>query len=151
MTEETKLNRTPRSLASRETEKRRWAPPTILPEPLPQDGYVFRWVRIGTQGSSDAANLSARLREGFEPVKAEDHPELAIHEVQEGRFIGGIESGGLLLCKIPEDFVRQRSEYYNNVTTQQMESVDNTLMKENDPRMPLFKERKTKVSFGNGT
>lgn len=142
--------RAPRTLATREKEQRRWMPPSSMPEPEPQDGYSFRWVRVSMAGENDAKSISSRLREGFVPVRAEDHPELKIHAVTEGQFIGGIESGGLLLCKIPTEFVKQRNEYYSGQTRQQVESVDSQLMRENDPRMPLFRERKTKVSFGNG-
>lgn len=147
------LTRQPRTLVTREKQQRTgWAPPSILPEPAPQDGYVFRWVRVSTGGQVDANNLSSRLREGFELVRAEDHPELKLHEVRDtnSKFHGCIESGGLVLCKMPVEFVQQRSNYYNGQTQQQMESVDASLMRENDPRMPLFKERKSKVTFGNG-
>jgi hypothetical protein len=56
-----------------------------------------------------------------------------------------------MLCKAPIELVEERNEYYNDQSTAQIQSVDNNLMRENDPRMPLFNERKTKVSFGNGT
>jgi hypothetical protein len=99
-------------------------------------------------GTSDPANISSKLREGYEPVKAEEYPEMMMHATQEGRFKGGIEVGGLLLCRIPAEFVEQRNAYYNKQNQAQMESVDNTFMRNNDPRMPLFKERRSETTIG---
>ena len=131
--------------------KRSWQRPEVLPSPKPQDGYEFRWVRVSTQGQTDATNVSSKLREGWEPVKAEDHPEFALTDKDE-RFEGNILQGGLLLCKAPTELVQERNDYYENQSRSQMHSVDNNLMSENDPRMPLFYERTTKVTnFGKGT
>lgn len=154
MSNEMDKTRTPRSLTTREKKPLRWMPPEQLPEPIPQDGFVFRWVRVANGGQIDPTNLTKRMREGFEPVRAEDHPELSMHTVSAdrfgGKFVGGVEQGGLLLCKIPKEFVEQRDEHYNGVTRQQIQSVDASLMRENDPRMPLSVERKTSVTFGTG-
>jgi hypothetical protein len=102
-------------------------------------------------GSSDAANISSKFREGYEPCKAEDYPELMMHATTEGRFKGNIEVGGLLLCRIPDEFLKQREEYYSKQNKAQMESVDNNFMRDSDPRMPLFAERKSNVTFGPGS
>jgi hypothetical protein len=102
-------------------------------------------------GTADPSNISSKLREGYEPCKAEDYPELMMHATVEGRFKGGIEIGGLLLCRIPEEFLKQRADYYDKQNKSQIDSVDNNFLRENDPRMPLFSERKTKVTFGSGT
>jgi hypothetical protein len=102
-------------------------------------------------GTADPGNISSKLREGYEPCKADEYPEMMMHATTEGRFKGNIEVGGLLLCRIPEEFLQQRAEYYANQNKAQMESVDNNFMRESDPRMPLFAERKTKVSFGSGS
>jgi len=146
-------DRTPRELATREHEARptSWRPPSILPDPKPEPGYVYRWVRTAMTGTPDATNVSRQLREGYVPVRAEDHPELMLEADQNGRFKGNIEVGGLLLCKIPEEVAKQREAYYRNVAQQQMDSVDNSFMRENDPRMPLLKpERISKTTFGRG-
>lgn len=142
-----------RELDSREKSKRpaKWAPPQLLPDPKPEPGYTFRWIRIATLNSSDPGNVSSKLREGWEPVKASDHPEIRLFGVQSGQFKDSIEIGGLLLCKIPTEFMEQRSAYYNGQAESQMSSVDNNFMRENDPRMPLFKERSSKVTFGKGS
>jgi hypothetical protein len=102
-------------------------------------------------GKDDPQNISSKFREGWEPVKAEEYPELMIQAAQSGQFKGNIEIGGLLLCRIPDEFMKQRDAYYNSQNKAQMESVDNTFMRNNDPRMPLFKERSSKVTFGSGT
>lgn len=145
--------RTTRVINTRESNerKRSWAPPTLLPDPLPEEGYTFRWVRISTTGTSDPMNISSKLREGWEPVKASDHPEVHLVITEEGRFKDNIVVGGLMLCKIPTELVLQRDAYYNGHAESQMNSVDNNFMRENDPRMPLFNERKTKVTFGSGS
>jgi hypothetical protein len=147
--------RTERSIATRETETRerkvrQWQPASILPEPNPVPGFAHRWVRISTLGQADPTNLSGKLREGWEPVRAEDYPELMLESNQ----AGNIEIGGLVLCKIPSEFMEQRNAYYNTQARAQMESVTNTLFRDNDPRMPLFKEHKTETSrsaFGSGS
>ena len=143
-------NRKPREADSRELMQRpeSWRPPEVLPEPNDRPGWAHRWVRISMLGASDPANISSKFREGYEPCKADEYPEMMMHATQEGRFKGNIEVGGLLLCRIPAEFIDQRNAYYNKQNQAQMESVDNTFMKNNDPRMPLFKERRSEVSIG---
>tara|TARA_R110000796_G_scaffold14937_1_gene48274 strand:+ start:1728 stop:2177 length:450 start_codon:yes stop_codon:yes gene_type:complete len=146
-------NRTNREHTTRDkdTRRRAWQRPEVLPSPDPEPGYKYHWVRVTTQGQLDATNVSSKLREGWEPVKASDHPEITMVAVEQDRFKDNVVIGGLLLCKAPEELVDERADYYNQQARSQMESVDNNLMRENDPRMPLFNERKTRVSFGNGT
>ena len=153
MTEETgQSKRTSRELETREktARPRKWTPPQLLPDPNPEPGYVFRWVRLSTLNSPDAINISSKLREGWEPVKASEHPEVVMMGGGSTRFPDSIEIGGLLLCKTPVEFAEDRNEYYRQQADAQMNSVDNTYMRENDPRMPLFKERSSKVTFGKG-
>ena len=144
--------------ASRDTESRTqfqrpqsWRAPEILPMPDPRPGWTHRYIRIAMMGKDDPQNISSKLREGWEPVKAEEYPELMIQAAHSGQFKGNIEIGGLLLCRIPDEFMKQRDAYYNSQNKAQMESVDNTFMRNSDPRMPLFKERSSKVTFGSGT
>jgi hypothetical protein len=146
-------NRIDRELKSREktTRKKTWMRPEVLPSPNPEPGYEFRWIRVSSQGTTDATNVSSKLREGWEPVKASDHPEITLVTIENDRFKDNVVIGGLLLCKAPAELIEERTDYYKQQTRSQMESVDNNLMRENDPRMPLFHERKTKVTFGNGT
>lgn len=144
--------RTPRDLESREKAERpkMWRPPELLPNPNPEEGYSFRWIRVSTLNTADPMNISSKLREGWEPVKASEHPELQLVSTPNERFKDSVEVGGLMLCKIPAEFMEQRSAYYREQTDAQIQSVDNNFMRENDPRMPLFKERNTKVTFGKG-
>ena len=146
-------NRQPRDLASRASVERpkQWMPPELLPSPNPEPGYEFRWIRVSTLGTADPMNISSKLREGWEPVKASEHPEIQLMNIGEkSRFPDSIEIGGLILCKTPKEFVDQRNGYYQKQTDSQMQSVDNNFMRENDPRMPLFKERRSEVKFGRG-
>jgi hypothetical protein len=145
-------NRLDREVENRESTQRTktWTPPQTLPAPTPQPGWVFRYIRTSTMGQADPQNTSAKLREGWEPVKAEDHPELMHMSDPNSRFKGNIEIGGLLLCKAPEELMKQRDDYYAQQAKAQLQSVDNNFMRLNDERMPLFSERKTSVSFGKG-
>lgn len=148
----TEQTRASRDLSNRETAARpkKWMPPQLLPDPNPEPGYAFRWIRISTLGKDDATNISGKLREGWEPVKASDHPEVRLFNSGQNRFPDSIEVGGLLLCKTPVELTEQRDAYYRNQAESQMQSVDNNFMRENDARMPLFNERKTTVTFGKG-
>lgn len=145
-------NRLDRELGTREKtiRKKAWTRPTVLPDPTPEDGYTYHWVRIATNGQSDATNVSSKLREGWEPVRAVDHPEIFTDTVSDERFKDNVIVGGLMLCKAPEELVAERNAFYRQQAESQIHSVDNNLMRENDPRMPLFHDRKSKVTFGSG-
>lgn len=147
-------NRIKRDAVSRDTEQRKksWQRPELLPSPDPEPGYVYHWVRVSTLGNLDATNVSSKLREGWTPVRAEDHPEMMLMatDVNE-KFKDNIVIGGLLLCKAPEELVQERNEYYDGQTQAQMKAVDQNFMRDDDPRMKKFAERSTKVTFGNGS
>lgn len=145
-------NRKPRELESRQQSERpkQWSPPELLPEPDKQPGFSYRWIRVSTLNQADPRNLSAKLREGWEPVKVEEQPKFQLLIDPTSRFKDNIEIGGLLLCKAPAEFIQQRNDYYANQTDQQTRGIDNSFMRENDPRMPLFSERKSTQSFGKG-
>lgn len=145
-------SRVPRNLETRAVLERpkQWAPPELLPEPDKQPGFAYRWIRVSTLNNADPRNLSAKLREGWEPVKLEEQPKFQLLADPNSRFKDNIEVGGLLLCKTPIEFVEQRNSHYQKQAEGQMESVDNSLMRQSDPRMPLFKERKSTTSFGGG-
>lgn len=146
-------NRLTRDANTRETSQRKqnWAPPQVLPDPAPVDGWVFRWIRTSIMGQFDPMNTSAKFREGWVPCKAEDHPEMQFYSDPNSRFKGNIEVGGLMLCKAPKEMVEQRKEWFDSQAQNQLAAVDNTLMKANDARMPLFNERRSEVSFGRGS
>jgi hypothetical protein len=148
-----KTNRKPRELEGRQEMQRptSWRLPDALPSPEDRAGWSHRWIRTSTLGTSDPSNISSKFREGYEPCKADEYPELMMHASTEGRFKGNIEVGGLILCRIPAEFMVQREEHFSRQNKAQMESVDNTYMKDNDPRMSKFAERSTKVTFGTGS
>lgn len=146
------ITRSPRDVETRAVNERpkQWMPPELLPEPDKQAGYAYRWIRVSTLNNADPRNLSSKLREGWEPVKISEQPKFKLLIDPNSRFSDSIEIGGLLLCKTPEHMVDQRNAYYQGLTESQTEAVDNNFMKENDPRMPLFKDSRSKVSFGKG-
>lgn len=145
-------NRLMRELETRAISERpqQWQQPDLLPEPDKHPDYAYRWVRVAMTNSADPRNLSAKLREGWEPVPIEEQPKFRLLADPTSRYKDNIEIGGLLLCKIPKDFMRQRNEYYAKQTQAQTEAVDNNLMRQSDPRMPLFRERQSSTSFGKG-
>ena len=148
-----KQNRATRENDTRAVDQRptAWRAPESLPSPNDREGWTHRWIRTGILGSTDPGNISSKLREGYEPCKGEEYPELMLHASTEGRFKGNIEVGGLMLCRIPAEFMKQRDAHFAKQNKAQMDSVDNTFMKDNDPRMPLFKESASKVTFGSGS
>ena len=145
-------NRTPRDLESRaKTTRAVYVPPTSLPDPTPEPGVVFRWIATHVLGQADPTNVSRKMREGWEPVKAVDHPELQLFG---NAATGNVEIGGLMLCKMSKEQADARDAYYANQAQNQMDSVDNHFMRNNDPRMPLFSDRKsstTRGGFGSGS
>jgi hypothetical protein len=100
-------NRQNREFESRErtVRKKAWTRPTVLPDPIPEEGYTYHWVRISTNGQSDATNISSKIREGWEPVRAQDHPEIFTDTVSDERFKDNVIVGGLMLCKAPVELV----------------------------------------------
>jgi hypothetical protein len=145
-------NKLARELDTRMTAERpkQWQQPELLPEPDKQPGYSYRWIRVSTLDQSDARNLSAKLREGWEPVSVEEQPQFSLLVDPNSRFKDKIEIGGLLLCKTPDEFVEQRNTHFQRQTDAQTLAVDNNLMRQSDARMPIFKEGRSDVSFGKG-
>jgi hypothetical protein len=146
-------NKLSREVDTRELNERpkQWQLPELLPEPDKQAGYSYRWIRVSTLNAADPRNLSAKMREGWEPVRLEEQPKFQLLADPNSRFKDNIEIGGLLLCKTPTEFVQQRNEYFAKQSHNQTEAVDNNLMRQSDPRMPLFTERKSTSSFGTGS
>ena len=144
--------RTNRETNSREKSARYvYTPSSTLPDPTPEPGYTFRWIATHVLGQADPTNVSRKMRDGYEPVKAADHPEMMVAGNEK---TGNIEIGGLMLCKIPTERAAAMSDYYNGQAQNQMDSVDNNFMRQNDPRMPLFADRKSTVTrggFGKGS
>ena len=140
-------NRTNRDLQTRENTARAvYTPPSTLPTPTPQPGWSFRWIATSILGESNASNVSKKSREGWEPVRAEDHPELKLAADKNGN----VELGGLMLCKMPTEMVDARNDYYRSQAQAQVDSVDNHFLRNNDPRMPLFSDKKSSTTRGPG-
>lgn len=141
--------RTPRSLETREVSARKtvWAPSSMLPDPIPEDGYTFKWVRSESRGVTDKINFQKRRREGWEPVRAEDHPE-AIAGIGVEQQTGIVEIGGLVLCKMPTEMVEQRNRYYSDHAREVLDSAEQNYLRDSDERMRKVVENKRKVVFG---
>jgi hypothetical protein len=146
-------NKLARELDTRELVERpkQWQQPELLPEPDKQAGYAYRWIRVSTLNNADPRNLSAKLREGWEPVRLEEQPKFQLLTDPNSRYKDNVEIGGLLLCKTPLEFVDQRNKHYSDQADAQMKAVENTLMRQSDPRMPLYNDSKVETSrFGKG-
>ena len=145
-------NRLKRELDNRTQAERpkQWQPASLLPEPDKEPGFAYRWIRVSSMNAADPRNLSKALQEGWEAVRAEEQPGLALLIDQNSRYKDNIEVGGLLLCKTPIEFKEQRDAHFQRQTDSQMRAVDNTLMRQSDARMPIFSERKSTTTFGKG-
>ena len=143
-------DRTPRKSETREKETRRkpWAPPSHLQAPHAPPGYVHRWIRVAMRGEEDKMNVNSKLREGWEPVRKDEYPDYEAPTIDEGRYEGVIGQGGLMLCRIPVETVEERTAYYGGRTREQMTAVDQDLMKEQHPSMPIQNNRQSRVTFG---
>ena len=141
---------TPRSDVTRAktTRRRPWAPPSKLDAPKPLYGFKHRWIRAQLRGEDDQMNVHSRLRDGYEPVRADEYPNQQFASVEEGKHEGVIGNGGLMLARIPEETVEERTEYFRDQTRNQMTAVDQDLMKEQHPSMPIEKSRRSQVTFG---
>ena len=137
-------DRTLRTEESREATKRKvtWTRPNSIPDPEPKPGVEYRWIRTSTLGQADMTNVSSKFREGWEPVKAEDHPELKVLTDVDSKFQGNVEVGGLLLCKNSTENMDARREHYKEKNDQQIASVDNNYLRESDSRMLVLRPEK---------
>ena len=149
-----KLNRNSRTSTVRETRKKQWMPPSSLDAPPAPKGFKHRWIRTETMGQDDTGNVSKKLREGWEFVRAEEiKSQIGEHDypiISDGKYQGLIGVGGLVLARIPEELVEQRSKYYQGKTKTQIEAVDNDILREQRPEMPINIDRQSRVTFGGG-
>jgi hypothetical protein len=143
-------DRSPRESATRDNESRRkpWAPPSVLDAPPAPEGYKHRWVRASIRGEEDNGNVFNRIRQGYEPVRADEHPGYQAPTIEDGKHAGVIGNGGLILTRVPIETAQERTAYYGGRTREQMEAVDQDLMKEQHPSMPINQQRQSRVSFG---
>jgi hypothetical protein len=146
-----KDNKTSRANQSRSKSERPkvWVPPSSLDAPPAPDGFRYRWIRAESVGFQDTKNITGRIREGYELVRAEEIINASDYPiVEEGRYKGVVGVGGLLLAKVPVEVAKQRSEYMSKKHGERSEAVNNDLMKEQDKRMPINVERQSRVTFG---
>ena len=148
--ENEKLNKTPRASQSRVSEKRpqTWTPPSSLDAPPAPDGFRHRWIRTEVLGMDDTKNMSGKLRSGWELVRGDEYPDQTYATVKEGKYAGVIGVGGLVLARIPEEIAAQRDAYYKKQTQERDDAVNNDLMKEQHPSMPINTDRQSRVTFG---
>ena len=125
-----------------------WTPPSSLDAPPAPDGYHHRWIRAETMGFDDTKNMSGKLRSGYELVRADEYPETDYPTINDGKYKGVIGVGGLLLARISIELVKSREEYFNKLTKAKDEAIDNDLLKEQHPGMPIDVDRQTRVTFG---
>jgi len=146
------VDKSPRTAHTRakSSKSQPWRPPSTLDAPPPPEGFVHRWIRESVMGYDDKKNLSARLREGFELVRADEYPDFEAPTIQDGKHAGVIGVGGLVLARFPDEMREQRNDYYRERTRDQMTAVDNDLMREQHPSMPIENNRQSRVTFGRG-
>jgi len=149
-------NRTSREseVRNKELRKKPWTPPSSLDAPPAPEGFCHRWIRVETMGFQDTANVSKKLREGWEFVRSEEiKNSLGDHDypvIRDGQYAGLIGVGGLVLARIPEEIIKSRAEYFSKITQDRMHAIDNDLMKEQRPGMPINIDRQSRVTFGGG-
>ena len=125
-----------------------WTPPSSLDAPPAPDGYRHRWIRAESMGQDDSKNMSGKIRSGWDLVRADEYPGEDYPNVKDGKYAGVIGVGGLVLARIPEELAKQREAYYNQMNADRNEALENDLMKEQHPSMPINQERQTRVTFG---
>ena len=125
-----------------------WTPPSSLDAPPAPDGYRQRWIRAESMGFDDTKNMSGKIRSGWELVRADEYPQSVYPTVDKGQYAGVIGVGGLLLARIPEELAKSREEYYSQMNADRNEALNNDLMKEQHPSMPINQDRQTRVTFG---
>ena len=147
---EDKKIRTSHASQTRDKVKRptTWTPPSSLDAPPAPDGFRHRWIRTETMGFDDTKNMSGKIRSGWELVRADEYPGTDYPSVKEGKYAGVIGVGGLVLARIPEEVAKAREEYFRRQTKAKDDAVNNDLMKEEHPSMPINQERQTRVTFG---
>ena len=142
--------KTSRASQTREktAQKKVWSPPSSLDAPPAPAGFTHRWIRAETLGFHDTKNVAGRIRSGYELVRSDEYPDSDYPQVEDGKYKGVIGVGGLVLARVPEEIAKQRTDYYTKQAQDNVEAVDNDLMKEQHPSMPINIDRQTRVTFG---
>jgi hypothetical protein len=142
--------KTPRASQTRTAEKRptTWTPPSSLDAPPAPAGFRHRWIRTEVLGFDDTKNMSGKIRSGWELVRADEYPDSVYPELKDGKYSGVIGVGGLVLARIPEEVAKSREAYFNKQTQDREEAINNDLLKDQHPSMPINSDRQTRVTFG---
>jgi len=145
-----KLKKTSRASETRVKDEKPkvWAPPSSLDAPPAPDGYRHRWLRAESMGFDDTKNITGNIRSGWELVRADEYPGEDYPSVATGKYAGVIGVGGLVLARITEELAKSREEYYRQKTMDRNEALENDVLKEQHPSMPINQERQTRVTFG---
>ena len=143
-------NKTSRASQTREKTQRKkvWSPPSYLDTPNAPPGFRHRWVRVEILGYVDTKNIQGRLRSGYELVRGDEFPGDDYPVMSDGKYAGVIGHGGLVLTRVPEEIAKQRSDYFAKLGQDQMDAVDNDLMKEQHRSMPIEIDRQSRTTFG---
>ena len=128
--------------------KKVWTPPSSLDAPPAPTGFRHRWLRAESLGFQDTKNIQGRIRSGYELVRSDEYPDADYPVVEDGKYKGVIGVGGLVLARVPEEIAQQRTEYYAKQHSDKVEEMDNDLMKEQHPSMPIDIDRQSRVTFG---
>ena len=149
MEQDKKIKTSRASQTRAKTEKPKvWTPPSSLDAPPAPDGYRHRWIRAESMGFDDTQNMSGKLRSGWELVRADEYPDFDFPTINDGKYAGVIGVGGLVLARIPEELARQREAYFDQRTADRNEALENDVLKEQHPSMPINQDRQTRVTFG---
>ena len=133
---------------SKTESKKVWTPPSSLDAPPAPDGFRHRWIRVEVLGFDDTKNMSARLREGWELVRADEYPDQDYPSLTTGKYSGVIGVGGLVLARLPEEIAKSREDYFRQQNKDRDDAINNDILKEQHPSMPINQERQTRVTFG---
>ena len=149
MEQDKKIKTSRASQTRAKTEKPKvWTPPSSLDAPPAPDGYRHRWIRAESMGQDDTRNMSGKIRSGWDLVRSDEYPDTDYPTVSEGRYAGVIGVSGLVLARIPEELAKQREADYNQMTQDPNDALENDVLKEQHPSMPINQERQTRVTFG---
>ena len=149
MEKDKKIKTSRASQTRAKTEKPKvWTPPSSLDVPPAPDGYRHRWIRAESMGFDDTKNMSGKMRSGWDLVRADEYPDYDYPSLNEGRYAGVIGVGGLVLARIPEELAKQREAYFNQMTQDRNDALENDVLKEQHPSMPINQDRQTRVTFG---
>ena len=146
----TETNKASRASQTREKQKRKqvWTPPSYLDTPNAPNGFRHRWVRVEILGYVDTKNIQGRLRSGYELVRADEYPEDDYPAIPDGKYSGVIGHGGLVLTRVPEEIAQARADYFKGLAKDQIEAVDNDLLKAEHKSMPIVIDRQSRTTFG---